>query len=74
MLLLPPVMRKYDTMTAAYTVMAEGMCSHDGFFSLMLGHSSTAKGKLYRVSIFGPTDRAEQLTSTSGFVDDVNRK
>lgn len=32
--------------------MADGMCSHDGFFSLMFGHSSTVKGKLYNVSIF----------------------
>lgn len=35
----------------AYTVIADGMCSHDGFFSLTLGHSSTAKGKPYIVSI-----------------------
>lgn len=31
--------------------MADGMCSHDGFFSLMFGHSRTVKGTLYKVSI-----------------------
>lgn len=31
--------------------MADGMCSHDGFFSLMFGHSSTTNGILYKVSM-----------------------
>lgn len=44
-------MRKYDTITTAYTVMADGMCSHDGFFSFIFGHSSTANGILYKVSM-----------------------
>lgn len=52
----PPVMRKYDTTTRAYTVMADGMCTHGGFFSFRLGHSSTKNGTRYRVSM--PAARA----------------
>lgn len=40
-------------MTTAYTVMADGMCSHDGFFSFTFGHSSTVNGMLYSVSMVG---------------------
>lgn len=31
--------------------MADGICSHDGFFSFIFGHSSTVNGILYNVSM-----------------------
>lgn len=62
--MMPPVMRKYDTITAAYTVIADGMCSHDGFFSLMFGHSSTANGTLYKVSMVSFKLRAPAVTAS----------
>lgn len=52
---LPPVTKKYDSMTIANTTIADGGLIHPGFLSFKFGSSRTWKGKLKIASIFETT-------------------